>query len=82
MSPKTVYIATGPNSGTPRTDMRARTMRVGRLELCSSWLVGPVPSWFYCEPAGLLHTGAVCFTLRVWRAMVGYRWYAAKEARK
>lgn len=78
MNPSTIYIQTGTESGIPRTDMRAHTARIGRLELCAAWLRGSAPTWIYCEPAGRLHPGAVSFTLRVFRAMLGYRWYASK----
>ena len=79
MNPSTIYLETGPQTGSPRSDMRAHTIRICRLELCSAWLRGPIPTWFYCEPAGRLHPGAVSFTLRAFRVMLGYRWYAAND---
>lgn len=78
MKPSTIYIETGPETGAKRTDMRAHTARIGRLELCAAWLRGPIPTWLYCKPAGRLHPGAVSFTLRAFRAMLGYRWYVSK----
>lgn len=62
-------------SGEVRHDMKAHTLRIARLELCSAWLVGPMPSWIYIHWPGNLFPGASSFTLRIGRAMLGFRWY-------
>jgi len=50
-----------------------------RLELCAGWFHGPLPTLCYVQPRGLLHPGAVSRTLRIWRAMVGWRWYLKRH---
>jgi hypothetical protein len=62
-------------SGAVNPDIRAHTLRIGRLELCSAWLSGYMPSRVFIHWPGRAFPGASAFTLRVYRAMVGFRWY-------
>jgi hypothetical protein len=54
----------------------------GRLELCAGWMWGELPTLTYFNPRGMLHPGAVALTLRIGRAMIGWRWYAPNEKDK
>ena len=50
-----------------------------RFEFCVGWFHGPLPSLTYFNPTGRAHPGAVAMTLRVWRAMIGWRWYSSNR---
>ena len=69
-SNQTYYETGGVN---PQT--RARTIRIGRLELCYAWLVGYMPTWFYLHFNGRRHLSTTAITLRIFRVILGYRWY-------
>lgn len=71
IKPDTVFC----DDGTVHPTMRARTCRLGRLELCWCWFNGPLPSLTYIMWPGRLLHGASALTLRVGRAMAGFRWY-------
>ena len=45
------------------------------FELCFGWYGGNMPTWFYFNPNGRLHPGSVSLTLRIFRAMIGWRIY-------
>lgn len=53
----------------------AHAWRFRRLELCVAWYVGPLPTWFYFCAGGTMHHGSKSTTLRMFRLMLGYRWY-------
>ncbi len=77
-NPKNIYYAHPDGTSTVRKDMRTYAFRIGRLELCSAWLVGHMPTWFYFHHGGKLHSEASSTTLRIFRAMIGYRWYRSR----
>ena len=70
------------DSGEPDHDRsKAWAWRITRrLELCVGWMAGDLPTFTYFNRCGRLHPGAVALTLRVWRVMIGWRWYT-KEAK-
>lgn len=59
---------------------RAHTLRLRRLELCSCWFRGHLPSRVYIMWPGILFPGASSFTMRIGRAMIGFRWYDTSAA--
>lgn len=63
------------SDGRVNPDERARTLRIGRLELCSCWFRGEMTGFIYIHWPGRSFPAASTFTLRVWRVMVGFRWY-------
>lgn len=71
MSSGTMYY----DDGSVSPAMRARTFRIRRLELCWCWFVGPLPSRVYLHWPGRHFPNASVFTLRLYRAMLGFRWY-------
>jgi hypothetical protein len=57
-------------------DVKAKTFRVGRLELCYARSFRN-PTWFYVKLFGTLHPGATAFTFRAFTYLIGFRWYRA-----
>lgn len=70
----------GPNSG--RVDFRvaARSLRLGRLELCLGWWQqeAPPPTRFYFVRNKPSIDRSRATTLRLWRLLIGYRIYDAQ----
>lgn len=78
MSREQLYYVNGPMAGEKVAGSFVNALRLWRLELCSAWVRGTLPTFFFFRPAGRLRPDSVALTLRIGRAMIGYRWYYSK----